>query len=287
MRLISSDLALAEVLALSAAGELTLSQLARAVGSSPSGAQRALEILLEDGLVERLDGPRPLYRLGATGSTAHLVGLAQSEVPMAEAVATSARANPALEFVALDDSVLIVVFSARSTALAQARAARSIEELARQHALGVRYLDHDDIRRELLAEPQLRGRMMRTQRLYGDVDRTFPDRTGHGMQRGRPLHRPHPSLGLPSRYVLERLAREHRLASLELFGSAVRTDFRPDSDVDVLVRYRPGIRPSLESLIKLETELEAAFGRDVDLVREENLRPDVRERVRAEAVSLR
>jgi len=67
----------------------------------------------------------------------------------------------------------------------------------------------------------------------------------------------------------------------------VRTDFRPDSDVDVLVRYRSGIRPSLESLIKLETELEAAFGRDVDLVRDEFLRPDVRERVRAEAVSLR
>ena len=287
MRLISSDLALAEVLALSAAGELTLSQLARAVGSAPSGAQRALEILLEDGFVERLDGTRPLYRLRASETAAHVVGLAQSEVPIAEAVAIGARANPALEFVALEDSALIVVFSARSTALAQARAARSIEELARQHALGVRYLDHDDVRRELLAEPQLRDRMMRTELLFGDLDKTFPDRTGHGMQRGRPLHHPHPSLRLPSRHLLERLAREHRLASLALFGSSVRADFRPDSDVDVLVRYRPGIRPSLESLIKLETELETAFGRDVDLVREEILRPDVQERVRAEVVPLR
>jgi predicted nucleotidyltransferase/DNA-binding transcriptional ArsR family regulator len=287
MRLISSDLALADVLALTAAGELALGQLARAVGSSPSGAQRALEILVEDGLVERLDGTRPVYRLRATETTAHLVGLAQSEVPIAEAVAISARANPALEFVALDDTALVVVFSAGSTALTQARAARSIEGLARRPALEVRYLDHDDVRRELLAEPQLRDRMIRTPVLYGDLDKTFPDRTGHGMQRGRPLHRPHPSLRLPSRYVLERLAREHRLASLELFGSAVRTDFRPDSDIDVLVRYRPAMRPSLESLIKLERELEAAFGRDVDLVREEILRPDVRERVRAEAVPLR
>jgi hypothetical protein len=66
----------------------------------------------------------------------------------------------------------------------------------------------------------------------------------------------------------------------------VRSDFRPDSDVDVLVRYRTGVRPTLRSLIDLERALEAAFGRDVDLVREETLPPEVRERVAREAVSL-
>ena len=48
------------------------------------------------------------------------------------------------------------------------------------------------------------------------------------------------------------MARAHQLASLHLSGSAVRTDFRPDSDVDVLVRHREGVRPSLDSLIGLE-----------------------------------
>ena len=66
----------------------------------------------------------------------------------------------------------------------------------------------------------------------------------------------------------------------------MRSDFRQDSDVDVLVRYRPGVRPSLRSLIQLERALETAFGRDVDLVREDNLLPDLRERVEREAVPL-
>ena len=85
---------------------------------------------------------------------------------------------------------------------------------------------------------------------------------------------------------LRKLARAHQLASLHLFGSAVRTDFRPGSDVDVLVRHRDGVRLSLDSIIGLELDLERAFGRDVDLIREENLRPELRERVRTEAVSL-
>ena len=51
-----------------------------------------------------------------------------------------------------------------------------------------------------------------------------------------------------------------------LFGSAVRPDFGPDSDVDVLVSYKPGIRPSLHELTKMESELADIFGRPVDLV---------------------
>lgn len=286
MRLISSDLALGESLALSASAELTLTQLARAVESSPSAAQRALEILLEDGVVERAGEKRPAYRLRATKTAAHVVGLAAGELPLAQAVAVGARANPAIEFVARKDRVLIVVFSARATALEESRAARFVEALARRHALEVEYLDHDDVRRELLSRPELRGRMARTEILSGDLDRTFPDRGRHGTRRGRPLHRLHGSLKVPDRKVLRRIAARHGADSLRLFGSAVRSDFRSDSDIDVLFRYRPGVRPSLRSLLELEHALEAAFERDVDLIREENLRPELRERVEREAVPL-
>jgi predicted nucleotidyltransferase len=66
----------------------------------------------------------------------------------------------------------------------------------------------------------------------------------------------------------------------------VRTDFGPDSDVDVLFKYGRGGSPSLRAQIELERSLESMFGRDVDLVREENLLPEIRERIEHEAVLL-
>lgn len=72
---------------------------------------------------------------------------------------------------------------------------------------------------------------------------------------------------------MKRLARRHGVVSLKLFGSAIRTDFRPGSDVDVIVRHRPEVQPSLEALSALEHDLEQRFGRDVDLVREQTLDP--------------
>jgi predicted nucleotidyltransferase len=265
---------------------LPLSQLSRAIGVLPSGAQRALEILLEDGIVERVREERLVYRLRSTETADLVVALAAGELPVARAVAIGARANPAIEFVARESRTLVTVLSASSTALAQARAARFLETIASRHALDVDYHDHDDVRRALLTEPQLRARMARAELLHGDLDRTFPDRSRHGEPRGRLLHRAHRSLRLPSRNAIRSLARRHQVDSLKLFGSGVRSDFRPYSDVDVLIRYRPGVRPSLRSLIQLERALETAFGRDVDLVREDNLLSDLRERVEREAVPL-
>lgn len=56
------------------------------------------------------------------------------------------------------------------------------------------------------------------------------------------------------------------LAELALFGSVLRDDFRPDSDIDVLVTFAPGRRPSLDDLLDMQGELEAIFGRKVDLM---------------------
>lgn len=286
MRLISSDLALAQALALSAAGELTLSGLARATSSKPSAAQRALGILLDDGVAERVRERRLAYRLTASEVASNVVNLAVGAQELDRNVDIGARANSAIEFAAIEKRTLVVVFSAQSTVLEQSRAARYLEAVARPHSLEVTYLDHDDVRRELLTESTLRRRMARATILYGELDRTFPDRSRYGTRHGNPLHRPHRALTIPSRNALRVIARRHHLDSLKLFGSAVRTDFGPDSDVDVLFKYRRDGHPSLRAEIELERKLESLFGRDVDLVREENLRPEVRERVEREAVPL-
>ena len=63
-----------------------------------------------------------------------------------------------------------------------------------------------------------------------------------------------------------------RVAELAVFGSVLREDFRPDSDVDVLVSFGPDARWSLFDFVTMQDELEALFGRPVDLVEKEGLR---------------
>ena len=56
------------------------------------------------------------------------------------------------------------------------------------------------------------------------------------------------------------------IISFALFGSVLRKDFRPDSDIDVLVSFAPGINYSLLTLMTIIEELEALLGRKVDLL---------------------
>ncbi|MFA5043843.1 MAG: nucleotidyltransferase family protein [Kiritimatiellia bacterium] len=51
---------------------------------------------------------------------------------------------------------------------------------------------------------------------------------------------------------------------LALFGSILRDDFRPESDVDVLVEFQPGVRVGL-AFIRMQDELSSVLGRKVDL----------------------
>jgi uncharacterized protein len=64
---------------------------------------------------------------------------------------------------------------------------------------------------------------------------------------------------------LAEICRRHRVVSLEVFGSRARGTAKPESDVDLLVSFEPGIFPGL-SFIELAEELEALFGREVDLL---------------------
>ena len=71
---------------------------------------------------------------------------------------------------------------------------------------------------------------------------------------------------------LAEFRREHHIRRLALFGSVLRDDFGPDSDVDVLVEFEPGYTPGLLGIAHLERELSALFeGRKVDLRTPEDL----------------
>lgn len=58
--------------------------------------------------------------------------------------------------------------------------------------------------------------------------------------------------------------RRHHIKRLALFGSVLRDDFRPDSDVDVLVEFEPGHTPGF-AFFRMEQELSEIIGRKVDL----------------------
>lgn len=63
---------------------------------------------------------------------------------------------------------------------------------------------------------------------------------------------------------LRNFCRRHGVRRLALFGSVLRDDFGPDSDVDVLVEFEPGREPGLD-FFRMEAELSDLVGRDVDL----------------------
>lgn len=73
------------------------------------------------------------------------------------------------------------------------------------------------------------------------------------------------------------------ITELAVFGSALRPDFSPASDVDVLVTFAPESHPSLFDLVQMEDELRAIFGRPVDLVSRRGIESS-RNYIRREAI---
>lgn len=57
-----------------------------------------------------------------------------------------------------------------------------------------------------------------------------------------------------------------QIERLELFGSVLRSDFGPKSDIDVLVSFEENAEPGLFDLVTMQEELAALFGRPVDLI---------------------
>ena len=93
------------------------------------------------------------------------------------------------------------------------------------------------------------------------------------------------SIRIPlNRDKLSEFCRRHSIRKLALFGSVLREDFRPDSDVDILVEFDPEHRPGMVRLYEMEQELSALFsGHRVDLINPKFLNPRIRDRVLAEA----
>jgi len=80
----------------------------------------------------------------------------------------------------------------------------------------------------------------------------------------------------------ERLAafcRKNQIRELSLFGSALREDFRPDSDIDLLVVFEPDARIGLLAFARIQRELSELVGRRVDLVPKDGLKLHIRQSV--------
>lgn len=89
-------------------------------------------------------------------------------------------------------------------------------------------------------------------------------------------------LEVPKQRLTE-FCRRHHIRKLALFGSVLRKDFRPDSDIDVLVEFEPDHVPGLR-FIELQEELSDIFGgRQIDLVTQKFLNRRIRDRVLADA----
>ena len=69
-----------------------------------------------------------------------------------------------------------------------------------------------------------------------------------------------------------------QITEFSLFGSALRPDFRPDSDVDVLVTFSKDAEVSLFDLVQMQLDLEKIFHRPVDLIEKDALENPFRKR---------
>ena len=85
------------------------------------------------------------------------------------------------------------------------------------------------------------------------------------------------------RSQIDSFCRSWQVSELALFGSVVREDFGPDSDVDVLIQFQPQARHTLLDMARMEEELRQIFGRDVDLV-ERSAIEQSRNHIRREAI---
>ena len=70
---------------------------------------------------------------------------------------------------------------------------------------------------------------------------------------------------------IDEFCRKWNVRELLAFGSITRKDFRPESDIDLVVDFKPGTLHTLFHLAKMEKELELVFGRPVDLITKQAL----------------
>lgn len=82
---------------------------------------------------------------------------------------------------------------------------------------------------------------------------------------------------IPRKNIAE-FSRCWKVVEFSLFGSVLRDDFRPDSDVDVLVTFAPNAEISLFDLVQMKIDLEKIFHRSVDVIEKDALENPFRKR---------
>jgi hypothetical protein len=80
-----------------------------------------------------------------------------------------------------------------------------------------------------------------------------------------------PRINIPKAKI-EDFCRRWKIKEFALFGSVLREDFRPDSDIDVLVSFEPDGGITFDNRVEMLDELAEIFGREVDLVEKDAIR---------------
>jgi predicted nucleotidyltransferase len=259
-------------------------EVADALEISYGGADKALDILVADGLADSID-----HHFAPVQSPAAREALrfAMAFLPVHIALASLARGNEAVEFAGADDESMLIVFRRFSEPALEAlirAAVATLEELRPDTRF--EFMRKEDLRRMLLSDLAPRRRAAGMRILAGAVDRTFPDRTRRGDDEGHSLGRLHDAVAVPSHRRLRALARGHRLRRIVAFGSATRADFRPDSDIDLLVEPVTGHHLGVNERIGLMADAERLFGRDVDVLTAPVRRASLAQRISRDGVML-
>ncbi len=284
-RLVASDNALAALLLLGQrAGGLRASEVAGALEISYTGASKALGILMTDGLVA-VSGHR--FQFAGSPRADAAVRFALAFLPTNSALAALARGNAAVEFAGTDEQGAMVVFRRFSEPEAEGRMRCAVEILRQfRPEARVEFIRKEALREQLLDDlaPRRRAQGMRV--VAGSVERSFPNRARHRDVDARPLGRLNEAVEVPSARQLSLLSQTHGLRRIVAFGSATRSDFRPDSDIDLLVEPAPGHTLGLGERVEINAEAERLFGRDVDLVVAPVRRASTAERISRDGVVL-
>lgn len=263
--------AIESVIALSqSTGGLALGELSHVIGGALSSAQRGIESLAKDDLVidRRVDSQRryTINRQHPAGGA--LVEFSLRVLSPERAMDLICRANPAVQFAGRDQTGYLVVLSAFADPadIAQLSAAVDAINESRSDPIPVEMMERRDVTEQLLDSSELRERGLRLIPVKGSAIRVFRDPHQHGSFDAPRLGRLHPSLPTPSKRTMKRLAQKYGLARVAAFGSAIRSDFRADSDVDVLIEPSAEIRLGIRDLLDIRRELESMLDRDVDVV---------------------
>lgn len=70
---------------------------------------------------------------------------------------------------------------------------------------------------------------------------------------------------IPAKEKIADFCKSHHIRKLSIFGSVLRDDFGPESDIDVLIEFEPESIPGFFRLVEMEEELSELFGRKVDI----------------------